>query len=121
MNYRFDDGKWKIEAGINGSTSGRERPNPGQFAGLTSTVTSSARVSLLDLTLDRPRTIAVYNDANQPIDIYNIANYRVTGATEAPYDNHSGFKAANLSARRRLPRMRCKASSTGATAAIKSG
>ncbi len=102
VNYRFDDGKWKIEAGVNASSSGRKRPNSGHFAGLTSVITGSSRVSLLDTTLDRPRTISVFNDANQPIDIYNIANYRVTTATEAPYNNNSNFKAANLSVRRRF-------------------
>ncbi|WP_414661800.1 TonB-dependent receptor [Horticoccus sp. 23ND18S-11] len=102
LSYRFDDGKWKIEAGVNGSTSGRERPNSGHFSSLTSTLTNPVRVSLLDVVLDRPRTISVFDNTNQPVDPYNIANYRVTTAAEAPYNNNSTFRAANLNVRRRF-------------------
>ncbi len=102
LNYRYDDGKWKLEAAASESTSGRSRPNSGHFASLTSTLTNPVRISLLDASIDRPRKIEAFSDANQPVDLYSLQNYRVTAAAETPYDNRSLFKSANLSLRRRL-------------------
>jgi TonB-dependent receptor len=101
LNYRFDNGTWKVEAGINRTASERSRPNPGHFSGLSSTI-SPARVSLLDLAIDRPGVIEVFDNAGLPVDYYNPANYRLATASEAPYNSRSGFKSANLNVRRRF-------------------
>ncbi|MDO8543573.1 MAG: TonB-dependent receptor [Opitutaceae bacterium] len=102
LRYRFDDGQWKIEAGASVSLSDRSRPNPGHFSGLTSTINRPVRVSLLDITLNRPWRVDVFDNANQPVDIYDIANYQLTTAAQAPYDNHSTAKSASLNLRRRF-------------------
>ncbi len=101
LNYRFDNGAWKIDAGVNRTASERSRPNPGHFGGLASTI-NPATVSLLDLTPDRPTTIVVGDNTGAPVDFYNAANYRLTTASEAPYKSRSGFRAGNVNVRRRF-------------------
>jgi iron complex outermembrane recepter protein len=102
LKYRFDDGQWKVEGGVNVSISDRSRPNPGHFGGIASTLNVPVRVSLLDVVLDRPRTIQVFDNANQEIDIFDINNYTLNTGTEQPYDNKSNLRSANLNLRRRF-------------------
>ena len=102
LKYRFDDGQWRIESGVNLSRSERSRPNPGHFGGLSATLNQPVRVSLLDVVLDRPRSIQVFDNANRPIDVYDINNYTLTSGTEQPYNNQSDLRSANLDLRRRF-------------------
>lgn len=102
LNYRFDDGRWKVEAGVNQSTSTRERMNTGQFAGFNSTLINPARVSFSNIEKDRPGGIQVFDNNNREIDIYDIRNYRGTTVTLVPYDNSSLSRSANLNVKRRL-------------------
>ena len=86
LNYRFDDGRWKIESGVSQSDSSRTRTNTGQFSGLNSTLTNPARVVFSDNNKnpERPGTIRVFDNSNREIDIYDIRNYRATTATLGP-------------------------------------
>lgn len=102
VNYRFDDGRWKIESGANISTSNRSRPNTGHYSGLSSTLINPVRVSFADANPDQPGSIKVFDNSNREVDIYDIKNYRLNSATTAPYDNTSNFKSANLNLKRRF-------------------
>jgi TonB-dependent receptor len=102
LKYRFDDGQWKIDGGANLSVSDRSRPNPGHYGGITATLNVPVRVSLLDVVLDRPRTIQVFDNNNREVNIYDINNYTLNTATEQPYDNKSDLRSANLNLRRRF-------------------
>jgi iron complex outermembrane recepter protein len=102
LNYRFDDGRWRVESGVNTSTATRTRRNTGQFGGLSSTLLNPVRVSFLDNNADRPGRIEVFDNNNQQVDIYDIRNYRLNTASVSPYDNESVTKSANLNIKRRL-------------------
>jgi hypothetical protein len=76
LNYRFDDGHWKVEAGMNTSTSTRSRPNTGHYSGMSSVLINPVRISFTDANPDRPGAIKAYDDSNREVDLYNIKNYR---------------------------------------------
>jgi iron complex outermembrane receptor protein len=102
LNYRLDDGRWKITAGINYSTNSRERPEKDHFSTMSSTLVNPARVSFSDVKPDRPNGISVLGNDNQPIDIYNAANYRLNAVSTAPYTSRSTVRSANFNLRRRF-------------------
>jgi TonB-dependent receptor len=102
LNYRFDDGRWKVEAGMSQSDSSRTRTNTGQFSGLNSALTNPARVVFSEINPERPGTIRVFDNSNREIDIYDIRNYRATTATLGPYNNTSVSRSANLNVKRRF-------------------
>ncbi|MDO8631861.1 MAG: hypothetical protein Q7R41_15345, partial [Phycisphaerales bacterium] len=102
LNYRFDDGRWRIESGANLSTSTRSRPNPGFFSGLSSVLINPVRISFSDTNPDQPGSIRAFDNSNQPVDLYDIRNYRLNTASTAPYDTASNLKSANLNLKRRF-------------------
>ncbi|MBI4622359.1 MAG: TonB-dependent receptor plug domain-containing protein, partial [Verrucomicrobia bacterium] len=102
LNYRNDDGRWKIESGVNTSTSTRERPNPGHYSGLSAANLNPVRVSFANADSDKPGSIKVYDNSNREVDIYDLKNYRLNTASTAPYDNASIFRSANLNLKRRF-------------------
>ncbi|MBI5690207.1 MAG: TonB-dependent receptor [Verrucomicrobia bacterium] len=102
LRFRHDDGQWRVEAAASASSSDRSRPNPGHFAGLTATLNGPVRVALRDIVLDRPWTIEAFDASDRPVDAYEIRNYTLTTATQAPYDNVSDLRSANVNVRRRF-------------------
>jgi iron complex outermembrane recepter protein len=110
LNWRYDDGQWVIKAGLNASHSTRGRPDDGHFASLASTLIPAVRVGLTKGGDNGSNNITVVEGNQQPVDIYNLANYRLTGATESHLDNSTTFKSANLDLRRRIASWRVPAS-----------
>ena len=103
VNYRFDDGKWRVESGISGSKSMVQRNRGARhYYTFAATMVQPVRVSFTDIGPDRPGTIQVFNPANQLVDIYNIENYRGTTVTDQPIRNRTRIKAGNFNLRRRL-------------------
>ncbi|MBI4622422.1 MAG: TonB-dependent receptor [Verrucomicrobia bacterium] len=102
LNYRFDDGRWKVESGVSQSDSSRKRTNTGQFSGLNSALTNPARIVFSDINPERPGTIRAFDNNNREIDIYDIRNYRATTATLSPYGNSSVSRSVNLNVKRRF-------------------
>lgn len=102
LNYRLDDGRWKITSGLNYSSTWRGRPEKDYFSSTSSGLTDPARVSFTGIAPDRPAGIKAFGNDNREIDIANLANYRLNTATEAPYNSSSLIKSANLNIRRRF-------------------
>jgi len=105
LNFRHDDGTWRIEAGVNRSVSEIYRANleHGMFGGISANFSSPVRVSLGQINPIRPGTIQAANNAGTAVDLYDISNYVATTATDTPVENRGGMRAANLSVLRRLP------------------
>lgn len=84
VRYRFDDGRWMIDASINGSRSRtwRKGIENGHFQAIASQLTVPVRVSFEDLSNITPSSIKVYNNANQLVNTYDINSYRVTTANQ---------------------------------------
>jgi TonB-dependent receptor len=103
VNYRFDDGKWRIETGISGSKSVNQRNRGARhFYTFGTTTVVPVRVTFSDIGVDRPGTIQAFDAANQNVDLYNIENYRGTTVTDQPFKNHTQINAGNFNLRRRL-------------------
>lgn len=102
LNWRYDDGQWNLKAGLNASHSTRGRPDNGHFASLTATLVPAVRVALAKGGSDWSKDITVTDNNQQPVNVYDLSNYRLTGATESHLDNITTFKSANLDVRRRL-------------------
>jgi TonB-dependent receptor len=104
LNYRLDDGIWRIEAGISQSVSDsvmRNREND-QFGGYAVALTNPVRVVFSDITPTRPGSIRVFDEGNREVDIYDIRNYRANTASESNYDITDKYQSGNLSVRRTL-------------------
>lgn len=104
LNYRFDDGKWKIEASISKSVSDIVRRNQaaGQFGGFTAIMNRPVRVTFSNINKDRPGAVQVFDESNREADIYDINNYRATSANDSPYTSDAGIRTGSLSVRRSL-------------------
>lgn len=105
LNFRHDDGTWRIEAGVNRSVSEIYRTNleHGMFGGISANFASPVRVSLGQINPIRPGTIEAANNSGAAVNLYDISNYVATTATDTPVENRGGMRAANLSLLRRLP------------------
>ncbi|MEY4941723.1 MAG: hypothetical protein RIQ93_3458, partial [Verrucomicrobiota bacterium] len=104
LNYRFDDGRWRIEAALSRSFSLTKRryEDAGIFYQMISTNRNPIRISFLDINQDRPGRIEVFDNANQSIDFNNIDNYRGTTTNNAQGKNWMNYDSGNINVRRRL-------------------
>lgn len=82
--YRFDNGLWQIDSGLNTSKSRtwRHGLENGHFQAINSQLNVPVRVTFEDIAGLSPSTIKVYNNSGQEVDIYDINNYRVTAASQ---------------------------------------
>ncbi len=104
LNYRFNDGRWKIEGGISNSTSDwiRDNSGGGHFNNLNAVLTVPVRAVFAKGTPDRPGSIQVFDNNNREVDIYNIENYAIANANDTPYHSDAGVRSGNLNVRRGL-------------------
>lgn len=102
VRYTFDDGTWKAHVGLNHSTSRTwyRATGRGHFAVVNLATVNPVRVSFSDLSPDLPGTVQVFDNANRPVDIYDINTYRVTTATDNPVDAQDKFQGGDASLRR---------------------
>jgi iron complex outermembrane receptor protein len=110
VRYRLDDGIWRIRGGLNLSRSRAVRTDVG--AGFFQNVTiltreQPVRVAFLGIRDGRPADFRVYNNANQPVDVFDLNNLVVSRAADGPdtlvrRDVHN----ADLSVRREIRRFR---------------
>lgn len=104
LQYRHDDGTWRIEAGLSDSTSEIYRRNlaGGHFGLVTASLIDPVRVSLLGFDAVRPAQLGTFGAANQAVDVYQLANYRITTANDTPVENQSAVRSGNFNLRRSL-------------------
>jgi iron complex outermembrane receptor protein len=104
VSYRYDDGKWKLDAGLNHSGANRTRDNVGDGSPVfvTAVMNKPVRVSFFDINEDRPGRIQVFDNDNKEVDPYDIRNYNMSSVSDNPQVQISSYTAANLDVRRRL-------------------
>lgn len=104
VSYRYDDGKWKVDAGINRSGAKRTRDNVGDGSpvSVTAVMNKPVRVAFFDINEDRPGRIQVFDNDNNEIDPYDIRNYNMAAIVDNPQIQVSSYAAVNLDIRRRL-------------------
>jgi TonB-dependent receptor len=104
LNYRFDDGNWRILAGASRSTAKLwvRDTHAGNFRQLGVALVEPARVRFSEINEMRPGRIEVFNNANQPIDLSDVRNFRLSTANSTPRDSDEIIDGANLDVRKQL-------------------
>jgi TonB-dependent receptor len=102
--YRFDDGAWRVEAGLGYSRSqgGYQDTIHGRFRTLATAMRNPVRVVLADVDEDRPRSIRLYDNSGQEVDFHNLDNYRLNTANSTPRYIRDDMITAKLDVRRTL-------------------
>lgn len=107
--YRFDNGDWKIDTGVHGSTSKiwRRYEQKGTFQALNlGLVNPAVRVTFDQITPERPNIIRVFDNNNREVDLNDINNYRLNAtnaATSSDYRDHKdNVFGGDVNIRRRL-------------------
>ena len=103
--YRYDNGDWRIESGLGLSKSegGYQDTIHGRFRTLATALRNPARLVLADVDEDRPRTIRLFDNANQEVDFFNLNNYRLNTANSTPRYIRDDMVTAKLDVRKTLP------------------
>jgi TonB-dependent receptor len=106
INYRYDDGLWRIESGVSrsGSQTKRRYFDAGFFLQASAIQRFPVRVSFLDLEPGAaiPGRIEVRDNAGNLVDWNNPANLRGNTAGNADLNNRSYTNQGYLNIRRRL-------------------
>lgn len=105
LRYRFDDGTWRLESAFSTSSSlvNRRDIDEGFFNALAVGLRLPVRVTFTDIRGGRVGDFQVFDNNNQPVDIFDINNYTLTSATNQPKtDIRSTVAAGNLDLRRQL-------------------
>lgn len=104
VSYRYDNGQWRVEAGVSRSASETKRryADAGFFLQAIAVNRDPVRVSFRDISGARPGIVEVFNNANQLVDYSNIDNYRGTTANNSTLDYKSGTNNGYLNVRRSL-------------------
>jgi iron complex outermembrane recepter protein len=104
LNYRFDDGRWKVTAGVSLSRSTVDflPLRSGYFGSLTASINRPVRAEFLDFDTEGPRAIRIFDNTNAAVDPFDIANYRITSAAYSRQTTAAAVKAANVNVRRAL-------------------
>src|SRR5687768_12362513 len=104
LNYRYDDGNWRILAGANRSTAKLwlRDTHVGRFRQLGVAMAEPVRVSFSEIGELRPGRIEAFNNANQPVDLSDVRSYRLNTANSTPRDSDEIIDGANLDVRKQL-------------------
>ena len=107
INYRFDNGIWKIDGALTTTDSRATYRNfdRGRFSGAAINLLTPNRVvfegSLPEFD-NQPERIRVFNNAGQELNIFDISNWRLTTTRNNEFDKQNTMDTAKLNVRRRL-------------------
>ena len=104
LRYRFDNGDWRVEAGLSNSVSKTtfRYGKYGHFRSLGVSLRDAARVTFTGINGWHAPRIQAFDNNNQEIDIYNLNSYQLINASDALKDMSDKIKSADLSVRREL-------------------
>ncbi|WP_414661627.1 TonB-dependent receptor [Horticoccus sp. 23ND18S-11] len=104
LGYRYDDGRWRIEANTNYSHSKTLLPSTtrGHFNNVTAVNRNPVRVNFRGIGDERPDSIEVFDANNRAVDPLDPANYRVSAATHDDRKHLLSSRYGNADIRRRL-------------------
>jgi iron complex outermembrane recepter protein len=104
INYRFDNGTWRVMASNNHSMSegGNRDIRRGHFRQYAVRLRDSARISFLEINPIRPGRIQVFDNSDREIDYYDPANYVLATANATPRHTRDTINTSSLDVRRTL-------------------
>jgi iron complex outermembrane receptor protein len=104
LRYRFDDGTWRVVAGLGKSNSegGYHDTRDGRFRTLGIALTNPVRITLGDVNELRPWSIRGFDNNNREIDLYDLNNYRLNTAASTPRPIRDSLSNGKIDIRRAL-------------------
>ncbi|MDO8544798.1 MAG: TonB-dependent receptor [Opitutaceae bacterium] len=104
LRYRFDNGAWRVETGLNRSASSNKfrSTDEGNFAALGVTFATPVRIVFDDINAIRPNIIQAFDNSGREMDIYDVNNYRLNTATAMSRDVSDDILGGDLNIRHRL-------------------
>lgn len=106
LRYRFDNGLWKVDAGLDRSASvGSLRDttaSPGRFRGMGISFAAPVRVEFSNMGEFGPRTIRLFDNSERAVDLSDIRNYRINTGLSANRDFSEDVESAKVDVRRRF-------------------
>src|SRR5690606_8152418 len=104
VNYRYDNGRWRVESGISRSASATKRRywDAGFFYQSSAIQRFPVRARFQDTGGARPGSIEVYDNDNNPVDYTDSSNFRGNTANNATLHNRSHSNQGFLNVRRTL-------------------
>ncbi len=104
VRYRFDNGDWRVEAGVGWSRSqgGYQDTIHGRFRTLGIAMRVPVRVVFSQVNEDRPNAIEIFDNTNRPVDFYNLENYRLNTANSTPRYIRDDMTTEKVDVRKRL-------------------
>jgi iron complex outermembrane recepter protein len=116
LRYRFDNGDWRVNAGLSRSSSSarfRGGSSGWFFTNIAATTDFPVRTSFTNIGPvgrgDSPTVVQVFTNGNQEVDLNQLGNYRVTTATVATRDVTDDVAFGDFHVRRRLGFLRLPA------------
>ncbi len=106
VNYRYDNGDWKVDAMVTRS-KGRSQTNneaDGFFRNFQTSAKVPVRVSFFDVNDYGPGRIEMFTNENRKFDFYDINNFdlNLTGVGSQITDVRNGLQAGAVNIKRRL-------------------
>lgn len=108
LRWRFDDGRWRIAAGLSCTESRRDIESflkGGNPRSLSLAMRNPVRVTFQGYAPERPRWMQVFDNANREVDIYDSNNYQITSAGTNDVFHRTAFTTGDLDVERRLQRL----------------
>lgn len=104
LTFRFDDGLWRVEAGLSRSESRFRRRywDGGFFYQTTANNSRPVRINFQDISGDVPGRIEVFDATNQPFDYRDLSNFRPVAANVADTKTVNVAGTGYLNIRRQL-------------------
>ena len=105
LRYRLDDGVWRIQSAFSrsNSTATRRDVDAGFFNGVTVGLRNPVRVTYTGISDGRIGDFQVFDNANQPVDAFDLNNYTITSASNAPKtDIRATITTGDLDVRQQL-------------------
>ena len=102
--YRFDDGTWRatVAADKSRAEGGYHDTSEGHFRQMAIALRNPARLVFRDINAVRPETLQIFDNNNQPVDLYNINNYRLNTVNSTPRNTREDFESGSVDLGRTL-------------------
>ena len=106
LRFRFDDGRWRIDTGgsLSRSQSWNRPLKYGYFGTVSVSNINPLRVTLTSIDRGNIGASQGFDDNNREVDIYDIKNFKVTGANTSTFDVIDLMRTADMHLRRQFDR-----------------
>lgn len=105
VRYRYDNGTWKVTLSADKSRAegGYHDISKGHFRQMGISLRNPARLVFQGINPTRPATLQIFDNNNQPVDLYDIRNYQLNTVNSTPRNTLEDFDAGTVDIGRTIP------------------